>query len=95
MGVGVYIARLRLSFGVATTHGLLDGSLDIAKCLFGLIEQETHFDGFFLECWAVPERFSALGDVVQLALRGELPSKFSPWLLLSTQYKYQNNMMLC
>ena len=51
MSVGMDVGRL--SFGVATTYGLFDGSLDIAKCLFGLVEKETHLDGFFLECWAV------------------------------------------
>jgi hypothetical protein len=54
--MGMDVGRLRLGVaGVATTYSLLDGSLDIAKCLFGLVEEETHFDGFFLECWAFPE----------------------------------------
>jgi hypothetical protein len=39
MSVGMYVCLLRLIFRVATTtYGLLDGSLDIAKCLFGLVE---------------------------------------------------------
>ena len=53
MSVGVYVSLvglLRLSFGVATTYGLLDSSLDIAECLLGLIEQERHLCGF-LERW--------------------------------------------
>lgn len=51
MSVCVYVSLvglLRLSFGVATTYGLLDSPLDIAKCLLRLIKQETHLYGFFL-----------------------------------------------
>jgi len=47
MSVGVYVSLvglLRSRFGVtATTYGLLDSSLDIAKCFFRLVKQETHF----------------------------------------------------
>jgi hypothetical protein len=95
MSVGMHIACLRLSFGVAATYGLLDGSLDITKCLFGLVEQEAHLNGFFLECRAVPGRFAVSGAVLQVALRGELPSEFSPRLPLSKQYRYLNNVLLC
>jgi hypothetical protein len=96
MSVSMDVGRLRLGVaGVATTYGLLDGSLDIAKGLLGLIKEETHLNGLFLECRAVPELFAVLGAVLQLALCGGVPSDFAPYLMFSRQCKYQNNMMLC